>query len=113
MRLCDLWGLAEELEDGACKRAVINNLIREKYWEVFSHATRLYTVVYGQPRAKTVLRAWLIDSVLPLVTPGYLDQHLNDFPPDMAVDLFKAFAASKGAVSAGNRPKESNAEKYY
>ena len=111
-RLCALWYLADSIEDGACKHAVISTLIRENYWEVFNHDPQIYRKVYASRYAKS-LQTWLVDSMLPFVTPEYLDQHLNEFPPAMAVDLFKAFAASTGTVSATSRPKEYNAEKYY
>lgn len=109
--LLKLWDLAKTLRDASCKEAILKSLIRDKYWEYLWDEPRIFRMVYTTP-ARPGLRRWLVESLLPILTPKFIKDRWNMFPSDMARDLFEAFVEKKGNVTKNARPKEADAADY-
>lgn len=113
--LVDLSILAERLGDQKSKNRVIDNLIRENYWQLLSTtwAWVIFDFVYYKTKPGSPLRRWLVSSIAPTFKENNFEELTSKMPKEMHDDVFKLFVAHRNGIGQANRPKESDAANFY
>ena len=111
-RLCYLWILADYLNDTGCKNEVINSLLRGLHGNIASARTRVFPIVY-QTRETSALRRWLIDCVVPFISPTNIRSETETFTAEMLRDILTAYAAAQSMLPAARAPDIGQALRYH